>query len=113
MEHGIVFMFVHVVVIIAVSYFVLLANAKAATQGLKIFGYVVAGLLWLSAVLILIGAGRPEFHKGPRMDRPRFEGQHMPMHKPCPVISDEGRATPPAPFSDDGGTAPAPQQKQQ
>lgn len=40
-------------VLLCISYFVLLSIRKAETQGLKVFGYVVAVLLWISAAIVL------------------------------------------------------------
>ncbi len=41
--------------LLALSFFVLLSIRKAETKGLKAFGYVVAGILWLSVLVILLG----------------------------------------------------------
>ena len=50
--HGIVFSFVHAVIILAVSFFVLSYATKQEAQWLKTFGLVVAVLLWVSAALV-------------------------------------------------------------
>ncbi|MGB3242622.1 MAG: hypothetical protein WBB66_07200 [Candidatus Omnitrophota bacterium] len=42
-----------VAILLAVSFFVLLALENVKKQGLKTFGYVVAVLLWISAALML------------------------------------------------------------
>jgi len=39
-------------VILTISFFVLLALRKIENQGLKVFGYVIAALLWISALLV-------------------------------------------------------------
>jgi len=39
-------------VLLTISFFVLFSIRKAETQGLKAFGYVVAALLWISALAI-------------------------------------------------------------
>lgn len=41
--------------LLALSFFVLLSIRKAETKGLKAFGYVVAGILWLSILVIFLG----------------------------------------------------------
>ena len=51
--HGIVFSFVHVVIILAVSFFVISYATKQEAKWLKTFGLVVAVLLWVSAALVL------------------------------------------------------------
>ncbi|MDO8663169.1 MAG: hypothetical protein Q7K98_08155 [Candidatus Omnitrophota bacterium] len=43
---------VHAVVLLAVSFFVLLATIKNDSKALKTFGYAIAVLLWLSAALV-------------------------------------------------------------
>jgi len=48
--------FVHAVIILAVSFFVLLAGSKSDSPRLKAFGYVIAVLLWGCAALIF-GSG--------------------------------------------------------
>ena len=48
MMHGIVFSFVHAVVLLAVSFFILLAARKLDSQNIKIFGYVIAVSLWVA-----------------------------------------------------------------
>jgi len=42
--------------ILTLSFFVLYAARKVEEKGLKIFGYVVASLLWFSALLVFSGA---------------------------------------------------------
>ncbi|MFA5275615.1 MAG: hypothetical protein WC417_01820 [Candidatus Omnitrophota bacterium] len=43
---------VPVTIFLTASFFVLFAARKADTQGLKSFGYLVTGLLWLCAALV-------------------------------------------------------------
>jgi len=50
--YGVVFGFVHAVVILAVSFFVLLSAVKNESAALKTFGLVIAVFLWISAALI-------------------------------------------------------------
>jgi len=66
--HGMVFGFVHAVVILAVSFFVLLAAVKSESPALKTFGFVIAVFLWISAALV--------FGKG-------LTGNHFIMNKMC------------------------------
>jgi len=58
MMPGIIGSFVCSVVILALSFFVLLASRKVDSQWTKIFGYVVTVLLWISAALIFGGGFR-------------------------------------------------------
>ncbi len=44
---------VHAVILLALSFFVLLAALKNDSQGLKTFGVVIAVLLWLATALIV------------------------------------------------------------
>ncbi|MDD4954276.1 MAG: hypothetical protein PHG40_05155 [Candidatus Omnitrophica bacterium] len=39
--------------LLTVSFFILLANRKVESYALKVFGYVVAAALWLSALLVI------------------------------------------------------------
>lgn len=41
--------------LLALSFFVLLSISKAQTKGLRVFGYVSAGILWLGVLVILLG----------------------------------------------------------
>lgn len=77
MMHGGVIALVHAVILLAVSFFVLLAAHKTESRNLKVFGYCVAVLIWGCAALVL-GTGVSErnsmCHKGQmmgeRFDRP-------------------------------------------
>ncbi len=51
-----VLIFVPVVVLVAISYFVLLVNRRVETQAIKAFGYVTVILLWVIAA-IMAGTG--------------------------------------------------------
>lgn len=72
--HGVEFFVVHAVIILTASFFVLVVVQKLEGQWLKVFGYVVAALLWLSAAIVFGGG----FAQGPVGDRPGFQG-------PCPM----------------------------
>lgn len=50
---GLAFGFVHAVIIVTVSFFVLLAAVKSDSQALKTFGFVIAVFLWIAAALVL------------------------------------------------------------
>ena len=63
--HGIVFSFVHAVIILAVSFFVLSYATKQEVQWLKTFGLAVAVLLWVSAALVF-GKGVSAHDRGGR-----------------------------------------------
>ena len=52
MMQGLSFSLVHAVLILAVSFFVLLAARKTDSQNIKTFGYVIAALLWVGAALV-------------------------------------------------------------
>ena len=74
---GGVFSLVHAVVLLAVSFFVLLAAHKSDSVNLKTFGFVIAVLLWVAAALVLgkgVSARHPMFHRthmmGEKMERP-------------------------------------------
>ncbi|MFA5155779.1 MAG: hypothetical protein WC532_00085 [Candidatus Omnitrophota bacterium] len=47
--------FISTVLLLAVSFFVLVTARKAEEQWLKVFGYVVAILLWISAAIVFSG----------------------------------------------------------
>jgi hypothetical protein len=59
--------------LLALSFFVLLSISKAQTKGLKAFGYVVAGILWLGVLVIFLG-GVYKIAKG------GYQAKYM-MHK--------------------------------
>ena len=69
MMHGVVFSLVHAVVLLALSFFILLAARKSDSQNIKTFGYVIAVLLWVSAALV--------FGKGIFDRHPMFHRMHM------------------------------------
>lgn len=64
MMHGVVFSLVPAVVLLAISFFVLLAARKSDSQLLKTFGYVIAVLLWVAAALVF-GSGISGCHSQP------------------------------------------------
>ena len=51
--HGVMFTFIHTVMLLVASFFVLVVARKNDSQGLKVFGYIIAALLLLSAALSL------------------------------------------------------------
>ena len=53
-------------VLLTISFFVLFAMRKIDEKGLRAFGYVVASLLWLSALVVFSGAVY-KMAKGPSM----------------------------------------------
>lgn len=55
MLHGVIIAFTHAVIVLTASFFVLFAVQKIEAQWLKIFGYVLAVLLWLAAALTFAG----------------------------------------------------------
>ncbi len=86
MMHGGVFSLVHAVVLLAISFFILLAARKSDSQNIKTFGYVIAVLLWISAALVLgrgISARHPMFHRmhmgGERIGRPLMPCSGVPQ----------------------------------
>lgn len=72
-------------VLLTISYFLLLVNSKHAKDKLKVFGYVVAVLLWIAvAVVISLGAykvvkGKPCMMEQMMKQGPAME-EKMPMH---------------------------------
>lgn len=49
-----VYAVIPVAMLLTVSYFVLLTARKVDAKGLKIFGQVIAALLWVAAALVLV-----------------------------------------------------------
>ncbi len=74
MHPGIVVAVVFASLILAVSFFTLLALEKTESQPLKTFGKVVAVLLWVSALAVLLGGTLRPCGKG-RFDRHPGEGR--------------------------------------
>jgi len=56
MKCGGLFAVIPVTLLLTVSFFVLMAIKRAETERLKIFGYVIAALLWVSAALVSCSA---------------------------------------------------------
>ena len=82
--HSAVFALVHAVVLLTVSFFVLLALRKVDTQALKVFGYAIAVLLWVSAALVFGKglAGHPMMHRMhmcDKMNRPMMGAEAQPQ----------------------------------
>ncbi|MCK9572506.1 MAG: hypothetical protein M0Q96_04435 [Candidatus Omnitrophica bacterium] len=67
--------------ILALSFFVLLAAVKLETGVLKIFGKVVASLLWLAALIMFMSS----FVPGPGFDRMPKKGM---MHQKARMNAD-------------------------
>lgn len=92
MMQGVVFSFVHAVVLLAVSFFILLAARKSDSQNIKTFGYVLAVLLWVSAALIF-GKGISERH--PMFHRMNMMGEKMGKLMPhCEGLQQAGPTMP-------------------
>jgi hypothetical protein len=82
------FAVIPIALLLTVSFFVLLSLRKVEQQGLKAFGYVIAALLWLGAVLVFsagvytISTGRhPMMAVMQEMMRGKMQGMmtaHMP-----------------------------------
>jgi hypothetical protein len=89
--------FIITVLLLAISFFVLSTARKAEEQGLKVFGYVITILLWISAAILFSGvisamtakhnfrsnmgmrglkAGRQQMMQ---KQMPKTQGQMMPM----------------------------------
>lgn len=92
MMHGVVFSLVHAVVLLALSFFILLAARKSDSQNIKTFGYVIAVLLWVSAALVF---GKGIFDRHPMFHRMHMMGEKMgkPMLH-CEALQQTGQATP-------------------
>jgi hypothetical protein len=76
-----VFAVIPITVLLTVSFFVLLAGEKAASNGLKKFAKVLAVLLWISSGLLVVGAAA-RVCCGPTMmcHRPLMHQGMGPMH---------------------------------
>jgi len=76
--------------LLTVSFFVLMAIRKIENQGLKAFGYVVASLLWLSA-LVAFSAGLYTLSTGrcPMMDAMKSKCMMMRGGPSMPVMADQ------------------------
>ena len=48
-------LFIIALLLVVVSFFVLIALKKTDSKKLKIFGYILAVLLWISVIFILVG----------------------------------------------------------
>lgn len=74
------------VMLLVISFFVLVVSRKNDTQGLKVFGCVLAVLLWILAAFALVRGvmgGSPMMCKmqgmGAKMGGPGMMGQQTPM----------------------------------
>ena len=68
--------------LLTVSFFVLLVLRKVEASPLKIFGYVIAALLWLSALMVLSG-GIYNLSTG---KCPMMTAMHQMKMKMCPMM---------------------------
>ena len=91
--HGGIFSFVHAVLLLAVSFFVILAAHRADSSGIKTFGYAIAVLLCVaSAVTFAAGlVGRHQMmarrmHMWGKMCNPTMSNQVQPQAN-NPVIA--------------------------
>jgi low temperature requirement protein LtrA len=71
MQMGMTFQLAHAILLLAVSFFIMVAARKNDSQGLKTFGYVIAVLLWICAALVL-GRG--------------LSARRYMMYKKCPMM---------------------------
>ena len=49
------FLFVPVILLLSLSFFILVALANVKTHTLKVFGYVIVTLIWLTTILVFAG----------------------------------------------------------
>jgi hypothetical protein len=75
-------------IFLTISFFVLVAISKVERQGIKAFGYVVAALLWLSALIVLSG-GIYTLATGHRPGMCMMQG--LMRSKKCPMMSGQGQ----------------------
>ncbi len=80
-------------ILLTISFFVLFTLRNIETQGLKAFGYVIAALLWVAALLVFslgvytVSTGR---HPMVNMMQEMMQGQMRGMMKgKMPVMMDE------------------------
>jgi len=73
------FVVIPVSLLLALSFFVLVAVRKVEGNALKTFGQVVASLLWLAALILFLGSFQmPGRMRGPMHQKARMGG-NMPM----------------------------------
>lgn len=77
-----VFVLVHALILLTVSFFVLSAALKSDSQGLKTFGVIIAVLLWIAAALVL---GKAVISRQCKMNKMNMMGQKM-----CGSMMDKG-----------------------
>jgi hypothetical protein len=120
MGQGIIFSFVGTAIILTASFFVLVTARKIDAPWLKVFGYGVAGLLWICAALVLgralkgVGCSncstmdRPGYHMtGGRVVCPKMHG----MRGADPAMkAEDPRAMP---MMQDAPLAPAPHEAEE
>jgi len=81
---GGLFSLVQAVGILTVSFFVLFALRKVDAQGLKVFGLVIAVLLWISAALVF---GKGMYGRPGMMDKMKMMGGGMQQQANNPVTT--------------------------
>jgi low temperature requirement protein LtrA len=84
--HSGVFSLVHAIMLLAVSFFILLAARKSDSQNIKTFGYVIAVLLWVAAALIM---GKGIFDRRPMFNRMQMMGEKMERPVPHSEVSQQ------------------------
>lgn len=79
-----IFSLIPAIVLLALSFFILRSLYKVEANGLKVFGYVIAVLLWAAVILFLTSGSQPSkpgmFMGCPLMQK-MHHGQMMPRHK--------------------------------
>ena len=88
--------FIPATVLLTVSFFVLFSVRLVEKQGLKVFGYCVAALLWISALIIFVAGisiGKPMM---PPMHEKMMQGRmpEMMMRMPSPEEMEKGMSMP-------------------
>lgn len=78
---SVVFAIVHTVALLTVSFFVLVVAKKVEGKALKIFGYIIAVLLWIAAGSVFV-TGIWTLSKGGCTNCPKMSMQHRMMQPP-------------------------------
>jgi len=66
--------------LLSLSFFILLVLTNVKTQALKIFGYIIVAIIWLTTVLVFAGG----VYKTAKKDR--CPGMRMGMHMKGPMV---------------------------
>lgn len=86
--------FIFTVLLLAVSFFVLFVVSRVQARRLKIFGYIIAALLWICAAIVfstVISVSLAKRNLGMSMMRP-MKGQNQPMmQENAPAMMQENR----------------------